>query len=75
MQWIHEKMQVATDDSYQDPTNLQSKIKKHQAFVAEFGANKRRVDAVNYVSMSKAQFILKKIWQSLIMIYDHPWNF
>ena len=28
--WIREKMQVAGDESYRDPTNLQAKIQKHQ---------------------------------------------
>jgi len=44
--WTREKMQVATDESYRDPSNLQGKLLKHQAFEAELGANKRRVDAV-----------------------------
>ena len=46
MTWIHEKTQIATDESYRDPVNLQSKIMKHQTFEAELVANKRRVDAV-----------------------------
>ena len=44
--WIHEKLTVATDESYRDPTNLQSKLQKHQAFEAELSANKGRVDSV-----------------------------
>ena len=44
--WISEKMQVATDESYKDPTNLSGKLKKHQAFEAELTANKNTVDAV-----------------------------
>ena len=48
--WTREKMQVATDESYRDPSNLQGKLLKHQAFEAELGANKRRVDAVAVVS-------------------------
>lgn len=50
MGWINQKHQVATDESYQDSTNLQGKIHKHQAFEAELAANKRRVDAVTSVS-------------------------
>ncbi|CAH1792768.1 unnamed protein product [Owenia fusiformis] len=45
--WIGEKSQVAMDESWRDPTNLQGKIQKHQAFEAEVMANKKRVDAVN----------------------------
>ncbi|KAI2810972.1 Spectrin alpha chain, non-erythrocytic 1 [Blomia tropicalis] len=33
--WINEKLQTASDESYKDPTNLQAKIQKHQAFEAE----------------------------------------
>ncbi|XP_035225862.1 spectrin beta chain, non-erythrocytic 1-like isoform X1 [Stegodyphus dumicola] len=44
--WINEKIQVASDESYRDPTNLLSKIQKQAAFEAELAANKARVDAV-----------------------------
>ncbi|XP_071037774.1 spectrin beta chain [Parasteatoda tepidariorum] len=44
--WINEKFQVASDESYRDPTNLLSKIQKQAAFEAELAANKARVDAV-----------------------------
>ena len=47
--WLGEKMQVACDESYRDPSNLQSKIQKHQAFEAELQANAGRVLAVNQV--------------------------
>lgn len=41
--WMEEKMQVACDDSYKDPTNLPGKLQKHQAFEAEVVANKDRI--------------------------------
>ncbi len=44
--WINEKKKVASDESYRDPTNLQSKLQKHQAFEAELSANKGTVDSV-----------------------------
>uniref|UniRef100_A0A2R5L953 Putative spectrin beta chain non-erythrocytic 5 isoform x6 n=1 Tax=Ornithodoros turicata TaxID=34597 RepID=A0A2R5L953_9ACAR len=44
--WMNEKLQVASDESYRDPTNLLSKTKKHAAFEAELSANRGRVDAV-----------------------------
>ena len=44
--WIHDKLTVATDEAYRDPTNLQSKLQKHQAFEAELSSNKDRVDTV-----------------------------
>ncbi|XP_033642967.1 spectrin alpha chain, non-erythrocytic 1-like isoform X2 [Asterias rubens] len=44
--WITEKIQVTTDESYLDPTNIQSKHQKHQAFEAEVAANAERIQAV-----------------------------
>ncbi|XP_076343494.1 spectrin alpha chain-like isoform X2 [Tachypleus tridentatus] len=44
--WIAEKIQIATDESYRDPANIQSKHQKHQAFEAEIAANADRVQAV-----------------------------
>lgn len=41
--WIHEKLQVASDESYKDPTNLQAKIQKHQAFEAEVSAHSNAI--------------------------------
>jgi len=43
-------MQVASDESYRDPTNLKGKLQKHQAFEAEVMANRKRVDVVSAVS-------------------------
>jgi len=44
--WINEKLKVASDDSYLDPTNLNGKVQKHQNFEQELNANKSRVDEV-----------------------------
>uniref|UniRef100_A0A669E0L0 Spectrin alpha chain, non-erythrocytic 1 n=1 Tax=Oreochromis niloticus TaxID=8128 RepID=A0A669E0L0_ORENI len=44
--WISEKLQTATDESYKDPTNIQSKHQKHQAFEAELHANADRIRGV-----------------------------
>uniref|UniRef100_A0A336KQL4 CSON014177 protein n=1 Tax=Culicoides sonorensis TaxID=179676 RepID=A0A336KQL4_CULSO len=41
--WLNQKMQVACDENYRDPSNLQSKIQKHAAFDLELQANKSRV--------------------------------
>ena len=48
--WIREKMKVASDESYRDPTNLQTKLQKHQAFEAELLANRAGVEVVCKVS-------------------------
>jgi spectrin alpha len=44
--WMNEKLQSATDASYRDPTNLQGKLQKHQAFEAEVAANEERILAI-----------------------------
>ena len=44
--WIAEKLQMAMDESYKDPANIQSKHQKHQAFEAELSANKDRIQSV-----------------------------
>ena len=44
--WINEKVQIASDESYQDASNLQGKLQQHNAFEAELSANKSRVDSV-----------------------------
>ncbi|KAH7638391.1 alpha spectrin [Dermatophagoides farinae] len=44
--WITEKLQMATDESYKDPANIQSKHQKHQAFEAELNANKERIQQI-----------------------------
>ncbi|XP_077987102.1 spectrin alpha chain, non-erythrocytic 1-like isoform X2 [Glandiceps talaboti] len=44
--WIAEKVQMATDESYKDPSNIQSKHQKHLAFEAEVAANAERVNSV-----------------------------
>lgn len=47
-----EKMQTASEESYKDPTNLQSKLQLHQAFEAEQTAHQERVDSVQKVRES-----------------------
>jgi spectrin alpha len=49
--WISEKVQIAGDESYRDPANIQSKHQKHQALEAELDANSDRVDSV--INMGK----------------------
>lgn len=44
--WMAEKLQLATEESYRDPANIQSKHQKHQAFEAELAANADRIQAV-----------------------------
>lgn len=48
-EWVKEKYKTATDESYRDPTNLQAKLLKHQAFEAELKANNERLKGLNQV--------------------------
>jgi spectrin alpha len=49
--WIYEKMQVASDESFKDPTNLQAKIQKHQAFEAEVAAHSNAIVVLDNTGM------------------------
>ncbi|KAM4689983.1 spectrin beta chain, non-erythrocytic 5 [Rhinophrynus dorsalis] len=44
--WMLEKNGIALDDSWRDPSNLQTKIQKHQTFEAEIKANRNRLDVI-----------------------------
>lgn len=44
--WINEKLKTASDENYLDPTNLQTKLQKHQNFEAEINANKNRIESI-----------------------------
>lgn len=48
-QWMKEKYQTATDESYRDLANLQEKLKKHQAFELELKSNNDRLNQLNEV--------------------------
>jgi len=41
--WINEKIQIVSDESYKERTNLQAKIQKHQAFEAETAAHNNAI--------------------------------
>ena len=45
--WILEKLQTASDENYKDPTNLQAKIQKHQAFEAEVAAHANSLEELD----------------------------
>ncbi|KAM3918253.1 spectrin beta chain, non-erythrocytic 5 [Leptodactylus fuscus] len=44
--WMLEKSSIAMDDNWRDPSNLQSKLQKHQTFEAEIKANRNRLDSI-----------------------------
>ena len=49
--WIFEKLQAASDESYRDPTNLQAKIQKHQAFEAEVAAHSNAIVSLDNIGL------------------------
>uniref|UniRef100_A0A914M706 Spectrin alpha chain n=1 Tax=Meloidogyne incognita TaxID=6306 RepID=A0A914M706_MELIC len=56
--WISEKFQVAQEADYRDPTNIQQKHQKQQAFEAELSANADRIATIisagqNLISAAK----------------------
>ena len=59
--WITEKMQVANDESYRDPTNLEKKIQKHQEFDAEITANEQRIVSIEQVGVCRSHDIEQRI--------------
>lgn len=52
--WIAEKLQIANDESFKDPTNLEDKCQKHHEFEAEINANEQRIQAIAQVIKSVA---------------------
>ena len=56
-------MQIASEESYIDMTDLQSKLQMHQAFEAELASNQERVDSVQrvrvsmFVCVSESQYV------------------
>lgn len=77
--WITEKLKIANDESYLDPTNLNGKLQKHQNFEQELQANKSRIDdltntatalidANHYASprISESVSQICDLWQNLV---------
>jgi spectrin alpha len=44
--WLYDRLKIATDKNYMDPTYINNKVKNHQSFQAETNANKTRIDDV-----------------------------
>ncbi|XP_056401829.1 spectrin beta chain, non-erythrocytic 5 isoform X2 [Hyla sarda] len=44
--WMLEKSSIAGDESWRDPSNLQTKLQKHQTFEAEIKTNRNRLDSI-----------------------------
>ncbi|KAJ8981846.1 hypothetical protein NQ317_001809 [Molorchus minor] len=44
--WLNQKLQIAADENYREPNNLQNKIQKHTTFEAEVIASGERIQNV-----------------------------
>ncbi|XP_039432326.1 spectrin beta chain, non-erythrocytic 1 isoform X2 [Culex pipiens pallens] len=74
--WISQKMQVALDENYREPSNLQSKIQKHTAFDAELGANSSRVTAIieEGETLINAEHYASALVQEQLDILEADWQ-
>ena len=50
--WLKEKHQIASEETYRDLSNIGGKVMKHKAFEAELMANKERLDQISQVRMN-----------------------
>ena len=55
--WIRDKRQIATDESFHDPVNLDNKKQKHSEFEAEINANEQRIQNIAQVHSSTKSHI------------------
>lgn len=67
--WISEKLQTAVDESYKDPSNIQAKHQKHQAFEAELDANRDRMQGVLRMGESKCKNLICRCLISCMVTY------
>ncbi|KAE9548243.1 hypothetical protein FO519_008545 [Halicephalobus sp. NKZ332] len=71
--WILEKLQTASEESYRDPTNLQSKIQKHDAFVTEVQAHANtitKLDKTGNDMIQQNHFEKETIRKRLIHLHE-----
>ncbi|XP_007530647.2 spectrin alpha chain, erythrocytic 1 [Erinaceus europaeus] len=77
--WILEKLKVADDKSYEDPTNIQGKYQKHESFEAEVQSKSRvipELEKIQEVRFAEGHFAhddtkthleeLRRLWDLLV---------
>ena len=72
--WITEKLQTASDDSYKDPANLESKLQKNKAFEAELTAHEEAIDAVRETGeelITSGHFAADEVERRIEALYLH----
>ena len=60
--WITEKMHVANNKSYRDPTNLEKKTQKHQEFDVQITANEQRIVSIEQVGVCMSHDIEQRMY-------------
>lgn len=55
---MNERFQLASEETYDDLTNLRSKLMKHAAFEAELESNKTKIIGLKKVSVLEKRSIL-----------------
>jgi len=74
--WINEKLQVASDESWKDPSNLAGKIQKHQAFEAEVAAHANAIVTLDRTGVEMIQHghyaseVIQKRLEDLHRLWD-----
>ncbi|XP_072120569.1 spectrin beta chain, non-erythrocytic 5 [Mobula birostris] len=74
--WLNEKINVALDKNWMDPSNLQGKLQKHQTFETEVMANQdriRSIDAEGEQLVSEGHYAVNEIEPRIKQIQD-LWN-
>lgn len=74
--WLSQKLQIALDENYREPSNLQSKIQKHAVFDSELNANTSRIEAViaEGVSLVDAKHFASKEIISHLEMLEGDWQ-
>ncbi|XP_066111276.1 spectrin alpha chain, erythrocytic 1 [Saccopteryx bilineata] len=86
--WILEKLKIAGDKSYEDPTNIQAKYQKHESFEAEVQAKSRvipELEEIRKVRFAEGHFAhedtkvhleqLRHLWDLLIELMQEKGSF
>lgn len=74
--WLNQKLQIALDENYREPSNLQSKIQKHAVFDSELNANTSRVESViaEGVNLIDAKHFASKEIISQLEMLENDWQ-
>ncbi|XP_060544187.1 spectrin beta chain, non-erythrocytic 5 [Pantherophis guttatus] len=74
--WMSEKNSIALDESWRDPSNLQTKLQKHQTFQAEIVANKNHLNRIKTEGekMLHERHYASDVLQSRLQEIDELWD-